>query len=67
MYTQHTYTHTHTHTHTKKKDNGNIKNVNQGYSWNEIIHDYFPSKSFSVFSVFYNVCVLLLNNQRKKS
>lgn len=35
--------------------------VNQGYSWNEIMHDYFPSKSFSVFSVFYNVCVNVAN------
>lgn len=39
--------------------------VNQGYSWNEIMHDYFPSKSFSVFSVFYNVCVNVANEFKK--
>lgn len=29
-------------------------------------YDYFSSKSFSVFSVFYNVHVLLTNNQKKQ-
>lgn len=36
-----------------------------GYSWN-IMHDYFLSKSFFVFSVFYNVFILLFYNQKKK-